>query len=148
MLRYFGSSIYRRIYFMPVHLHSRFKDPCMRIASSEGQVTFLFPTGDNRISFMEVNNQAFSETLYGHYSQGGMFMQDSLSLLDIAYKTLSLEDGADHLAALRFFYQQCELRTGCAAWLKECFTPEVQQYLDKVSVFAVPPQGVNGVIGR
>jgi hypothetical protein len=132
MQHYFSSNIYRRIYFMPMPQDSRLKDPCMHISAGSGQVVFLFPGSGDELSFVEVNNQAFSDTLYKHYYEGVSLVQDGLNLLDIAQKTLLLDEFSKPHETLRFFYQQCVLRTSCSEWIKACFTPEVQQYLDGV----------------
>ena len=130
MLKYFSSSIYRRLYFIPSHLHSRMNDPCMSIDEQLGLVTLLFPDNMGSFTHVMVNNREFATTLYQHYHQGVPLVHDALSLLDIAQRTLTMEyTVTEPWAALRFFYQQCVLRTRYADWVRECFNPDVQALL-------------------
>jgi hypothetical protein len=125
---YFNASIYRRIYFVSSHLHSRLKDPCMGVEPEAGRVTLLFPEGAGNVTHVELNNRHFSTLLQKHYYQDIDLVRDAFSLLDIAHETLVTEH-ADTWAELRFFYRQCVQRTRYGAWIRECFNPDVQVLL-------------------
>lgn len=129
MQQYFSSSIYRRLYFIPSHLHSRMREPCMSIEPEGGAVTLLFPAHSGNISHVAVNNPQFAEELYRYYHQGTVLIHDALSLLAIAHQTLLLDFEENSAAAMCYFYKQCVTRTRYADWIRECFTPEVQQML-------------------
>lgn len=126
IIRYFDSNIYQRIYFMPVHLESSLKDPCLYISQENGQVTFLMSDKKGGVSFVEVNNQALSDTLHKYYHQDVELVQYGVILLEIALATLTTVHPAEPYADILFFQQQCDTRTRYGEWVKSCFSPDIQ----------------------
>jgi transcriptional regulator with XRE-family HTH domain len=130
MQTYFRSSIYRRIYFVPGIAETRVRPPCISLAPDAGQVTFAFYDGSQTIRKVTVSNSQLCNTLQRHYQQEVELVHYGVVLLQVAHNTLSTEH-SDFLAGIRFFYQQCVPLGQCADWVRSCFTPEVQQYLDE-----------------
>ena len=133
MQKYFSSSIFRRLYFLPTHQSMRVKEPCMSIDPGSGVVTVLFPSYMGDFTHLEMHNREVSAALYAHYHQGSDLVHDTLSLLDIAQRTLMMEHAGEGLSSIRYFYRQCVMRTRCADQVKSCFTPEIQRALSDIN---------------
>ncbi|WGZ96161.1 MAG: hypothetical protein QJT81_09370 [Candidatus Thiothrix putei] len=129
MMAYFRSSIYRRIYFIPGAAKTRTRPPCISLAPTEGQVTFSFYDGSQAIRKVTLSNSQLCNTLQRHYQQEVELVHYGVALLKVAHNTLTAEH-SNVLEEIRFLHQQCIPLGQCADWIKNCFTPEVQQYLD------------------
>lgn len=128
ILKFFGESVHRQIYFMSPHGNEHTIDPCMYILPKQGNVAFLFGNGGNDLRLIEVKDRELTDTLYKYYRQMQV-VRDGLRLVAIARDVLQQGETHSIRDEAREFYQRCLLKTDYADWVKACFDPDVQAYL-------------------
>lgn len=129
MLHYFSINIYQRLYFIP-NTQQRLRDASIRIDAYQGKVSFLLPVDQQDLRYIHINNRGLAQSLHSYY-QSIDRINDTLHILETAQRILA-EDTPLQITAIRKFYQECSTTPHHKQWIRECFTPEIQQLLEEI----------------